>query len=99
MSSMCIHRMTYGNPLCQWNLGNRLLGSDKIHSLMAKETRLTFRVSSDLKKGIEAIAAKEARSVAQICEIILKSGLDAYDKEGSKYFHKLISHKSGGSNK
>ena len=63
---------------------------------MAKETRLTFRVRSDLKKGLEAIATKEARSVAQVCEVILQSGVRAYEKEGSKYFLKLISHRRDG---
>src|SRR4030095_5521305 len=33
--------------------------------VMTKETRLTFRVRAELKKSLEAIAAKEARSVAQ----------------------------------
>lgn len=60
---------------------------------MAKETRLTFRVRSELKKSLEVIAEKEARSVAQICEMILQSAVKVYEKEGSKYFYKLISHR------
>lgn len=58
---------------------------------MTKETRLTFRVRFELKKNLEAIAAKEARSVAQVCEVILQSGIASYQKEGAKYFHRLIS--------
>jgi hypothetical protein len=58
---------------------------------MTKETRLTFRVRSELKKNLEAIAAKEARSVAQVCEVILQSGVASYQKEGTKYLHRLIS--------
>jgi hypothetical protein len=58
---------------------------------MTKETRLTFRVQSELKKSLEAIAAKEARSVAQVCEVILQSGVAYYQKEGTKYLHRLIS--------
>jgi predicted transcriptional regulator len=57
---------------------------------MTKETRLTFRVRAELKKRLEAIAGKEARSVAQICEVILESGVAAYQKEGAKYLHRLI---------
>jgi len=57
---------------------------------MAKETRLTFRVQAELKKSLEAIADREARSVAQICEAILKDGADAYEREGSKYLQRLI---------
>jgi hypothetical protein len=57
---------------------------------MAKETRLTFRVQAELKKRLEAIAGREARSVAQICEVILQEGVDAYRREGSKYLQRLI---------
>jgi predicted transcriptional regulator len=60
---------------------------------MTKETRLTFRVQSELKKSLEAIAAKEARSVAQVCEVILQSGVAAYQKEGAKYLQRLIGSK------
>jgi len=66
---------------------------------MAKESRLTFRVRSDLKKSLEAIASREARSVAQVCEVILQSAVKAYEQEGSKYFHKLISHRENGRSK
>jgi len=57
---------------------------------MAKETRLTFRVQAELKKSLEAIADREARSVAQICEAKLKDGADAYEREGSKSLQRLI---------
>jgi hypothetical protein len=54
------------------------------------ETGLTFPVRPELKKSLDAIAAKEARSVAQVCEVILQSGVAAYQKEGTKYLHRLI---------
>jgi hypothetical protein len=57
---------------------------------MSKDTRLSFRVRSELKKSLEAIAAKEARSVAQICEAILEDGADAYHRDGAKYLNRLI---------
>ena len=38
---------------------------------MKKDTRLTFRVSSHLKKDVEAIATREGQSVARICEAFL----------------------------
>jgi hypothetical protein len=71
---------------------NTLRSSDaKIESIkMTKETRLTFRVRSELKKSIEAIAAKEGRSVAQVCEVILQGGVVTYQKEGSKYLQGLV---------
>ena len=38
---------------------------------MKKDTRLTFRVNSDLKREVESIAAREGRSVARICEAFI----------------------------
>jgi len=58
---------------------------------MAKDTRLTFRISSELKKNLETIAAREARSVAQISEAILNDGVLTYQREGSKYMQRIIS--------
>ena len=58
---------------------------------MKKDTRLTFRVRSDLKKELEAIAAREGRSVAQVCEAFLKAGSEIYGKEGSKYLQRYLS--------
>jgi len=60
---------------------------------MLKDTRLSFRVRSDLKKELEMIASKEARSVAQICEAILQDGISSYQKGGSRYLRKAMSHK------
>jgi hypothetical protein len=57
---------------------------------MAKETRITFRIKSELKESLEAIATKEARSVAQVCEVILQNGVAGYHKEGTKYLQRLI---------
>ena len=57
---------------------------------MAKNTRLTFRVDMDLKTGVEEIAAREGRSVAQICDAFLRAGVDAYHKQGAKSFQKYI---------
>ena len=58
---------------------------------MPKDTRLTFRVGSDLKNALESVSKKEARSVAQICVAMLEEGLSAYQKEGSKYLQRIIS--------
>ncbi len=49
-----------------------------------KDTRLTFRLRSELKKKLEVVAAAEGRSVAQICEALLQAGLVGYGKEGAK---------------
>lgn len=39
--------------------------------------RLGWNRPSDLKKKLESVAASEGRSVAQICEVFLRSGLSA----------------------
>jgi len=57
---------------------------------MRKDTRLSFRVRSDLKKTLEAIAATEGRSVAQVCEAFLKAGSDTYKKEGAGFLLQIL---------
>jgi hypothetical protein len=58
---------------------------------MRKDTRLTFRVHSNLKKLLEAIAAQESRSVAQICDAFLRAGSETYKKKGPKYLQHFLS--------
>jgi hypothetical protein len=70
--------------------------SDKIRRMMsAKDTRLTFRVRSDLKKKLESVAASEGRSVAQVCEAFLRGGLAIYQKEGTKFVRRFLSREEG----
>ena len=57
---------------------------------MKKDSRLTFRVRSDLKRQLEAIAAQESQSVARICEAFLLAGADVYKKEGTKFLQRLF---------
>jgi hypothetical protein len=58
---------------------------------MRKDTRLTFRVHSTLKKDLESIAAREGRSVAQICDAFLKVGSEIYTKKGPKFLQRFLS--------
>lgn len=51
---------------------------------------LAFRVSPELKKEIQAIAVSEARSVSQVCELLLSEGVEAYRKEGAKFMQRLV---------
>jgi hypothetical protein len=57
---------------------------------MRKDTRLTFRVSSKVKKDIEAVASREGQSVARICEAFLVAGFDAYRKQGTKFVQAML---------
>ena len=59
-----------------------------------KDTRLTFRVRSELKTELETIAAREGRSVAQICETFLAAGAEIYGKEGAKFLQRVLARKS-----
>ena len=58
---------------------------------MRKDTRLTFRVHSGFKKDLEAIAAREGRSVAQICDAFLKVGSEIYLRKGPKFLQRFLS--------
>jgi len=51
---------------------------------------LAFRVTSDLKSEILEIANSEARSISQICELLLSEGVEIYKKEGPKFIHRLV---------
>jgi hypothetical protein len=58
---------------------------------MRKNAALSFRVPSDLKADVEAVAKKEGRSTAQVCEALIRGGLENYRKEGPKYLQRLVS--------
>jgi len=55
---------------------------------MARRTFLGIRIDPELKKGLDEMAEAEERSVSQICELLLRKGIDAYEKEGAKYLRR-----------
>jgi hypothetical protein len=55
-----------------------------------KKGFLAFRVSPDLKNEIQGIANSEARSISQVCELLLSEGVQAYKKEGPKFMQRLV---------
>ena len=57
---------------------------------MKKNAPLAFRIPDELKKGLEQIARREARSISQICQILLTIGTEAYNKEGPKYLQSYL---------
>jgi hypothetical protein len=59
---------------------------------MARKVFLGIRIDPELKTILEEIGEAETRSVSQICEFLLKKGVDAYEKEGPKYFKRSASH-------
>jgi hypothetical protein len=58
---------------------------------MRKEDRIGIRVPVELKRTLMQIAKNEGRSLAQVCEILLKGGASFYAEEGPKYLQRLLS--------
>lgn len=58
--------------------------------MTGKDERIGFRIASEVKAALLQIAKKEGRSVAQVCELLLKGGIHEYEKDGSKYLQRLI---------
>jgi len=63
---------------------------------VVKKAFLGFRLVPELKAELEKVAAREERSVSQICEILLRIGVDAYKKDGSKYLQRFLSRRKDG---
>jgi len=63
---------------------------------MKKNAPLAFRIPGELKRSLQQIANREARSISQICEILLTIGTEAYGKEGSKYLNRYLGHDKEG---
>jgi hypothetical protein len=57
---------------------------------MKKDAPLAFRIPSELKTKLQKIADREARSISQVCELLLQVGVKGYEAEGARYFQKLL---------
>jgi hypothetical protein len=55
-----------------------------------KDERIGFRVSSEIKLSLLQIAKREGRSLAQICDLLLRGGIHEYEKGGSKYLNRFV---------
>ena len=62
---------------------------------MPKDERIGFRIPSEVKGALLRIAAKEGRSLAQVCEIFLKAGIQAYEKDGPQYLQRFVARRKG----
>ena len=58
--------------------------------MTAKDERIGFRVSGEIKTALLHIAKKEGRSLAQVCELLLRGGIHEYEKEGSAYIYRFL---------
>lgn len=59
-------------------------------AMKRKDTPLAFRIPAELKRRLQQVARREARSVSQICEMLLTLGVEAYDKEGTQFLQCLL---------
>jgi len=60
---------------------------------MTKDERIGIRVPIELKRTLVQIAKKEGRSLAQLCEILLRGAAASYKEEGPAYLQRLLSRK------
>lgn len=56
-----------------------------------KDSPLAFRIPAELKQELQQIADHEVRSISQICEILLRIGVEQYEKDGSKFLQRYLS--------
>jgi hypothetical protein len=63
---------------------------ESLQLMTSKDERIGFRVSSEIKAALLQIAEREGRSLAQICELLLKGGIHEYEREGSRYLHRFV---------
>jgi hypothetical protein len=65
-------------------------GAAIVFVVTTKKSFLAFRVLPDLKSEIQEIANREARSLSQVCELLLSEGVQVYKKEGPKFLQRLV---------
>src|SRR5271163_3341690 len=69
-----------------WKIATFLLQS----ATMTKDAALVFRIPADLKRRLLRAAKREARSLSQVCEMLLMVGVQEYEKSGPKYLQKTL---------
>ena len=55
-----------------------------------KDERIGLRLPREIKVELQNIAKKEGRSLAQVCELLLKGGILEYERAGPDYFRRLL---------
>jgi hypothetical protein len=57
---------------------------------VARKLFLGVRIDPELRKTLEEIANDEERSVSQICELMLRKGIEGYKREGANYLQRPL---------
>ena len=65
-------------------------GLESAQVMTTKDERIGFRIPSEVKDALLQIAKKEGRSLAQVCELLLRGGIHEYEREGARYLHRLV---------
>jgi len=47
-------------------------------------------VDPELRRDIQRLADEEQRTITQVCEMLLREGVEAYKKEGPKFMQRLV---------
>jgi len=55
-----------------------------------KDERIGLRLPREIKVELQNIAKKEGRSLAQVCELLLRGGVLEYEKAGPDYLRRLL---------
>ena len=55
-----------------------------------KDERIGLRLPREIKLELQNIAKKEGRSLAQVCELLLRGGILEYEKGGAEYLRRLL---------
>jgi len=55
-----------------------------------KDERIGLRLPREIKVELQDIAKKEGRSLAQVCELLLKGGILEYERAGPDYLRRLL---------
>lgn len=58
--------------------------------MATKDERIGVRIPREIKAALQSIAKREGRSLAQVCELLLKGGISEYEKEGPEYLRRLL---------
>jgi len=77
--------------MCQAGIVGRLRPFSYNLFAMKKDAPLAFRIPIDLKRKLQRLAKQEARSLSQICEMLLRIGVEGYEVTGHSYLLKSLS--------
>jgi predicted DNA-binding protein len=58
--------------------------------MATKDERIGLRLPRELKVELQNIAKREGRSLAQVCELLLKGGILEYERTGPDYLRRLL---------